>query len=182
MFAQQVAKKYSHALFELAREKNLVDKAWEQFNSLAEYLKKDDTLLNFLAAPQVADQKKHALVEKVFSERLEKPFYAFLVFLVRKRRINFLPEIIEAFDYLVRTEKKLARAACISAVPLTEEERRNVIERLQKKTSLKIELEEKIDKSIVGGMIIMLHNQIIDGSIRHGLNELKNRLMKVKVH
>jgi F-type H+-transporting ATPase subunit delta len=182
MFAQQVAKKYSHALFELAREKNLIDQAWEQFNSLAEYLKKDDTLLNIMAAPQITDQKKYALIEKVFSERMEKPFYAFLVFLVRKRRVKYLSDIIEAFDYLVRTEKRLARVTCISTIPITEEERRNVVERLQKKTSLKIELEEKIDKSIIGGMIIMLHNQIIDGSIRYDLNELRNRLMKVKVH
>ena len=182
MFAQQVAKKYSHALFDLAREKNLIDKAWEQFNSMAEYLKKDRTLLNFMTAPQVTDQKKYAMIKKAFSERLEKPFYAFLVFLVRKRRINYLPDVIEAFDQLVREEKKIARAKCISAIPLTEDERRNVIEQLRKKTSLKIELEEKIDKSIIGGMIIMLHNQIIDGSIRYSLNELKNRLMKVKVH
>ncbi len=182
MFAQQVAKKYSRALFELAREKNLIDQAWEQFDSLAGYLKIDDTLLDFMTAPQVNDKKKFGLIEKVFAGRLEKPFYAFLIFLVRKRRVHYLPNIIEAFDQLVREEKKIARAVCISAVPLNEAERRNVIERLQKKTSLKIELREKIDKSIIGGMIIMLQNQIIDGSIRYDLNELRNRLMKIKVH
>ncbi len=182
MFAQQVAKKYSTALFELAREKNLIDTAWDQFNALAEYLKKDKTFLNFMAAPQVSEQKKYAVVEKAFSERLDKPFYDFMLVLISKRRINFLPDIIEYLDHLVRTEKSLAKATCISAMPITDVERRKVIEKLQQKTSLKIELEEKIDKSIVGGMIIMLHNQIIDGSIRHGLDELKNRLMKVKVH
>jgi len=182
MFAQQVAKKYSHALFELARDHNLIDQAWEQYNSLAVYIKKDDTLLDFMAAPQVNDKKKYGLIEKVFAGKLEKPFYAFLMHLVRKRRINFLPEIIESFDQLVREEKKIARAVCISAMPITEDERKSIIERLQKKTSQKIELEEKIDKTIIGGMIIMLRNQIINGSIRYDLNELKNRLMKVKVH
>jgi F-type H+-transporting ATPase subunit delta len=182
MIAQQVAKKYSAALFELASGKNLLDKAWDQFNSLAEYLKKDKTFLNFMAAPQVSDQKKYALVEKVFSDVLERPFYDFLVFLVRKRRIRYLPEIVDYFDQLVRTEKGIARAICISALPITAEERREVIEQLQKKTSLKIELVEKVDETLVGGMIVMLKDQIMDGSIRHGLDELRNRLMNVKVH
>lgn len=182
MLAQQVAKKYSTALFELAFEKKLLDVAWDQFNSLAEFLRKDRTFLDFMEAPQVSDEKKLALVEKVFADRLEATFYDFLLVLVRKRRVKFLPEIIEHFDRLVRAEKGIARATCITAREITEAERRELVERLQRKTSTKIELEEKIDRSILGGMIVMLHNQIIDGSISHGLNLLKNRLMKVKVH
>jgi len=182
MFAQQVAKKYSTALFELAREKNLIDAAWDQFDALGEYLKMDKTFLGFMAAPQVSDAKKEELIKTVFYDKLNKPFYDFLMFLTRKRRIKYLPDIIEYFDNLVRENKGIARATSITAAAISDDERRRVIEQLQAKTSLKIELEEKIDKSIVGGMIVIFHNQIIDGSIRHGLNELKNRLMKVKVH
>jgi F-type H+-transporting ATPase subunit delta len=182
MFAQQVAKKYSTALFELAREKNLIDSTWDQFNMLGEYVNKDRTFLDFMAAPQVCDVKKYGLIKTAFSGKLDKPLYDFLMFLARKRRIKYLPDIIEYFDDLVRESKSIARVTCITALPISESERQRVIEKLQAKTSLKIELEEKIDTSIIGGMIIMLHNQIIDGSIRQDLIELKNRLMKVKVH
>ena len=102
--------------------------------------------------------------------------------LIRKRRIGFLPDIIDELDRLIRAEKGISRATCITVKPITDGERQKLIEELARKTSLKIELEEKIDKSILGGMIIILHNQIIDGSVRHGLDQLKNRLMKVKVH
>jgi F-type H+-transporting ATPase subunit delta len=182
MLAQQVAKKYSAALFELARERNLIDIAWEQFNSLAEFLRRDETFLNFMEAPQISEQKKMALIEKVFENRLERPFYDFLLVLVGKRRIRFLPEIVEYFDNLVREDKGIARAICISAVPISDAERKEVIARLQRKTSLKIELEEKVDESLIGGMVVMFREQIIDGSIRHGLDLLRNRLLKVKVH
>jgi len=182
MLAQQVAKKYSTALFELAKERNLVDAAWDQFDSMAEVLEKDRTLLDFMEAPQVSDDKKLALLKKVFAGRLEKSFYDFLLVLVEKRRFKYLPEIIENFDLLVREDKRMAKAVCITVRPITDAERLKLIESLQRKTSLKIELEEKIDKSILGGMTVMLRNQIIDGSLRHGLDLLKNRLMKVKVH
>lgn len=182
MLAQQVAKKYSTALFELAKEKNLLDAAWDQFDTLAGYLKKDKTLLDFMEAPQISDEKKLALVKKAFAGKLDKPFYDFLLVLIDKRRFKYIPEIIEHFDNLVREEKSIARAVCITAVPLAEAERKKLIQSLQQKTSLKIELEEKIDKTILGGMVVMLRDQIIDGSIRHSLDLLRNRLLKVKVH
>jgi F-type H+-transporting ATPase subunit delta len=182
MFAQQVAKKYSTALFELATEQNKIDSIWDQFNSLGELVRKDRTFLNFMAAPQISDAKKETLIKNTFSERLEKSLYNFLTFLARKRRIKYLPDIVEYFDELVREYKSIARATCITAIPISDEERQRVIDKLQAKTSLKIELVEKIDKSIIGGMIVLVRNQIIDGSIRQDLIELKNRLMKVKVH
>jgi len=182
MLAQQVAKKYSVALFDLAAEKKLIDTAWDQFNSLGEYLKTDKTFLDFMSAPQIPDQQKEELVAKVFSGRMEKCFYDFLMVLIRKRRINFLPEIIEELDRLIRAEKGIARATCITVNPISDSERSGLIDQLAQKTSLKIELDEKIDQSILGGIIIILHNQIIDGSVRYGLEQLRNRLMKVKVH
>ncbi|UCD95190.1 MAG: ATP synthase F1 subunit delta [Candidatus Zixiibacteriota bacterium] len=182
MLAQQVAKKYSAALFELAREKDLIDIAWDQFNSLAEFLRKDEAFLDFMEAPQISEQNKMALVKKVFESRLERPFYDFLLVLVRKRRIRFLPEIVEYFDNLVREDKGIARATCISATSISEAERKEIIAGLERKTSLRIELEERVDESLIGGMVVMVREQIIDGSIRHGLDLLRNRLLKVKVH
>ena len=182
MLAQQVAKKYSAALFELAREKNLIDVAWDQFNALAEFLRKDETFLNFMEAPQISEQDKLALMKKVFESRLERPFYDFLLVLVKKRRIRFLPEIVEYFDNLVREDKGIARATCISATMISEAERKEIIVRLERKTSLKIELDERVDESLIGGMVVMVREQIIDGSIRHSLDLLRNRLLKVKVH
>ena len=90
MLAQQIAKKYSVALFGLAAQKGLLDTAWDQFGSLGEYLKADDTFLDFMSAPQVPDQHKEDLVTKAFSGKLEKSFFNFLMVLVRKRRIGFL--------------------------------------------------------------------------------------------
>jgi F-type H+-transporting ATPase subunit delta len=182
MLAEQVAGRYATALFQLAREAGLLDHAWEQLNALADYLKKDKTFINFMAAPQITDEKKLDLIKKVFESRLDKPFYNFLLVLTDKHRINYLPNIIEEFDRLVRIERGIVKAVCITTFPLSEAEREKLLIKLAQKTSLKIELEEKIDKSIIGGIVVMLHNKIIDGSIKYNLSLLRNRLMKTKVH
>ena len=97
MLAQEVAKKYAQALFLAAKGKGLIDKAYDQFGDLNRFLKTDDTLLNFLNAPQVLDEHKLKLVRDVFSERLDRLFVELLVVLVEKHQIAFLPEVIDEF-------------------------------------------------------------------------------------
>lgn len=181
MLAQQVAKKYSTALFNLVREKNMVDLAFEQFEDLDELVQKDDTLLQFLLAPHILDQQKTALLKDVFGGRLEPLFLEFLLVLVNKHRIGYLHEIIEEFQGLVAEARGIIVALVTTAVPLTDDARGRLIERLQTKTGKTVELDEKVDPAIMGGMIVILGDQIIDGSVKNRLSLLKDDLMKLKV-
>jgi len=181
MLAQEVARKYAQALFAAAKEKELIDKAYEQFNDLKAFLASDSTLLTFLKAPEVPEEHKEVLVRNVFRERIEQLFIEFLIVLVEKHRIAFLPEVIDEFTRLVEAEKGIGRATVITATPLNETEKSDLVTKLTAKTDLKIELEEKVDPDILGGMIVILHNEIIDGSVRRGLDLLEEQLVKVKV-
>ena len=181
MIAQQVAKKYSQALFAAAKDKGLVDAAHEQLGDLRKLIQHDDTLLKFLNAPHVLDEHKLALVRDAFGERLQQLFVEFLIVLVEKHRVMYLAEIIDEFVRLVEAEKGIARVTVITSRPLVEDQRQNLVTKLTAKTRLKVQLEEKVDPKILGGMIVILHNEIIDGSVRHGLDLIEEQLAKVKV-
>ena len=182
MLSQEVAKKYANALFLSVKEKSLLDDAFEQFGSLKDLLDSDKTLLNFLSAPQVLDEHKLNVIRDVFASRLKELFVEFLIVLVDKNRVNFLPEIIDELRRMIEAENGVGRVTVISAIALNETERKGLSVKLAKKTGLKIILEEKIDNSIIAGMIIILHNEIIDGSTKHGLDLLEDQLSKVRVH
>lgn len=182
MLIWEVAKKYAQALFLSAKEKGLMDKLYEQLGDLGDVVKEDNTLLNFLGAPQVLEDTKISLVREVFSPRVERLVVEFLVVLVDKGRIGFLVEIIDEFRRLVEAEQGLGRITVVTAVPLSDSERSRLIEKMAAKTGLRIVLEEKVDESILGGMIVILYDEIIDGSVRHGLDLVKEQLDKVRVH
>ncbi len=182
MLSQEVAKKYAHALLLSVVDKGMIDVAYDQFKSLKKLITKDKSLVNFLSAPQVLDENKLSLVRDVFSSRMEKLFVEFLVVLVDKNRINFLPEVIDEFTRLIEAERGIGRITVITAIPLIDSERANLKDKLHAKTNLEIILEEKVDPSIIGGMIVILHNEIIDGSVSHGLNAVEEQLAKVRVH
>lgn len=181
MLAQEVAQKYAKALFMSVRQKKLVDQADQQFEALKQLLVMDKTLLNFLAAPQIPDDKKLALIRTVFEKRLERPFMEFLLVLIHKRRINYLPVIVDELDRLIKAEKGIGKVTVITAVKLTASEQQGLIEKLTRKTGLKIDLEAHVKPEILGGMIVILHDQIIDGSVRHGLDQIEEKLGKLKV-
>ncbi len=181
MIAEQVSQKYAKALFMAAKGRNLIDKAYEQFDVLKLVLKKDRALLDFLTAPQVPDERKRELVNNVFGPRIEKLFVEFLFVLMEKHRIGFLPQIIDAFERLVEIEKGMVRAQVITAVAISADEEKNAMSRLETRTGRKVLLEKKVDPSIIGGMIVIIDDEIIDGSVRHGLKMIEEHLGKVKV-
>lgn len=182
MLAQEIAKKYAGGLFLSVEEKNLIGQAHDQLKELGEFLKTDSTLLDFLMAPHVLDEHKLALVRKTFTDRLDRLLVEFLVVLINKHRIKYLHDIIIEFIRLVKAKRGIAMVTVITAIPINDAERHKLIEKLAARTGMTIELEEKTDAGIIAGMVIILHNEIIDGSVRRGLDVLEEQLAKVRVH
>jgi F-type H+-transporting ATPase subunit delta len=181
MIAEQVSQRYAKALFMAAKGRNLVDEAYQQFDALKKVITADRALLDFLTAPQVTDERKAELVNTVFGSRMDKLFVEFLFVLMEKHRIGFLPQIIDAFEKLVEIEKGMVRVQVITAVAMSADEERNAIAQLAARTGRKVILEKKVDPSIMGGMITIIDDEIIDGSVRHGLKVIEAQLAKVKV-
>lgn len=182
MLVWEVAKKYATALFLSVKERRLVDTVDEQMLALKIVLEKDRALLDYLAAPQIPDDNKLELISTVFGPRLDRLLVEFLLLLVRKHRADYLPEIIDAFDRLVKVEKGISQVTAITAVPMRGEEESRLIQTLHARAGMTIELTKKVDPSILGGMIVIMHNEIIDGSVRHALDTMQEQLARVKVH
>lgn len=182
MLAAEVAKRYAHGLFLLAIERNLIDKLAEEMRELDSLLTADKSLLQFLAAPQVRDQDKFAVLRNVFSGKVSREFEEFLTHVVTKRRDAFLHDIAEAFENLVLEHKGYVRTKVVTAVPIDESHKNALASRLETKTQKKIMLRTAVDPSIIGGVVVYLGDKIIDMSIRHRLNILRDELQALKVH
>jgi F-type H+-transporting ATPase subunit delta len=181
MLAQEVARKYAHGLFLAAQDRNLIDQGYQELADVREVVTTESSLINFLQAPQVLEEDKLKLVRAVFTGKIEQLFVEFLLLLVRKHRAGFLTEIIDEYARLVEAERGIGRVTVITAVPITDSEREKLKDRLARKINLKIVLEEKVKPAILGGMIVITHNEIVDGSIRHALDSFNEQLRKVKV-
>src|SRR4030066_1401692 len=182
MILSEVGTRYSTALFNLANKEKKLEQIYKETQNLAGFLKKSSPLQNFLAAPQVRDEEKEKVVKNIWSGKIEGFQLNFLLFLLKKRRIQFFQQIAQDYEKLYKEKLGILEATLISVKNLEKTEQEKLIRKLQKETGKKIQLFNKIDPALIGGTILILANQVLDYSIRHRLNSLKERVLAVKVH
>lgn len=182
MEKQQVAERYAHGLFELTQQSNNTASVHQDFGDLAAILQQDDALIQFLAAPQIVDSDKTAVVAKVFKGKVADQLYHLLELLVAKRRTGFLAEIATEYSRLYHRSKGIVETRLITAIPLTTDEIGSITSRLNKLTGRTVEITTEVDEDIIGGVIAFVGEKIIDCSIRHELQVLREQLLELKVH
>ncbi len=182
MIETKVARRYALALFKTALESGNLDLIATDVSQLKSFANKDKRFLNFLEAPQVPDDQKMKLLEELFTTRLAPRLLLFLHLLLDKHRVSLLPTIAEEFEKLLEEHQGVIKARVVTAVDINEDYKQRLQAKLVEMTGKKIEIIHKIDKSILGGIIVYLHNRVIDRSIKQQLTVLRKNLAKVKVH
>lgn len=178
----RVARRYALALFKSAIASGNLDIVAADIRQLNSFTAKDKNLLNFLEAPQVPTEQKKELLKNLFTTRLSPRLLLFLDLLLDKHRTNIMPDIAEEFEKLMEEHHGLIKTRVVTAIHIPDDYKSRLREKLERMTGKKIEIIHKIDRSIIGGIIIFLHNMVIDRSVRHQLRILRQNLLKVKVH
>lgn len=180
--AKLVSKVYGDALFEEAMEKDVLSEWYEEVQALKTIFLENSDLVQFLNHPQIIKEEKIKTVENIFSGKLSEGLLGFLVIVIEKGRQNdFLP-ICDYFIDRVKEYKKIGVVKVASAVPLSEEQKKHVEEKLLKTTAfVSLEISYTVDESLLGGLVIRIGDRVVDSSIRTRLEEIKRDLMKLQL-
>ena len=172
----EVANRYAKALYLLAKENTTEEQTYQQLQFLADAIEKDAEIMTFLTSPLVASEKK----EKISTEGLNGKFAPetknFLLLLARKNRIEFIPEIVIAYQSLVDTASGVTRGLVRSATPLTDDEKKRVEDTVSKYTNKKVILSYQEDKSLIGGLVAEVGSYTFDDSLTSHLIRLNEEL------
>lgn len=181
MQTEQIDRRYAAALFAVVVERKTLAQTERELTEVEALLKQDPTFMEIMQAPHLLEQDKEATLRRVFAGRLQPVLVAFMILLLHKHRIGYLPGIIARFLEDAAEAQGRLTARVMTAVPLTDDERRDLIAQLRGKTAKTIDLDETVDPRLVGGMVVMLKDRILDGSVRNKLSLLREELMKVTV-
>jgi F-type H+-transporting ATPase subunit delta len=133
-------------------------------------------LRRFLAAPQIAAADKRELMRNALADRLQPLLVRFLELVIEKHREGMLAEILDAWAELLDTRANRQAAAVTTAIPADPEMVGRVRAALERATGKTIVLEERVDPSLLGGLVIRTGDTVIDGSLRSRLTTLHRRL------
>ena len=174
-----IANRYAEALFQLSEEENISKEIYSELHDVVQLIKENKDLDNVFKSPLVAKNEKIDLIEALFNEKINNNLKNFLKILVEKGRISSLQSIELTFKELLNEKHNILEGTVISAVSLTTEKVKELEETLSKKYNKNITLENKVDKSILGGVLVRLGNIQIDGSVKTRLDNIKDQLSQV---
>ncbi len=181
MIVNEVSKTYAGALLEIGTEKNVLSQIEEEYGILMELISEDDDFVSFFNAPVISKEAKKAFVDKIFSGKLSDEFVGFLRVIIDNNRQSVIDDIYRSFIELIDKAKNRKRVKIVSSIKLE----KNVIDKIEgtlvKNLGKDIIVEQKVDESILGGILIEIDDTIIDGTIANSLKVLKDRLMKRKI-
>jgi len=172
-----LARRYARALFEIALERKMLGKVRDELQAFARVLEKDAALRNFLFSPEQTRAAQRQVVEKAFADRFSAVFFNFLLVLIEKRRQTLIQEIIAAFETLHDRHLRKMRALAITAVPMDQKTLEQLRAALSKSLDMDMELQNRVDPEILGGVVVLVEGKILDGSIRQHLRRLGARIL-----
>ena len=174
---EELAQVYSHALFEVASEHDVIDDVREQLGQFADELDENRDLQIFLFSPYFSSQEKKDGIRKIVEDADER-FLNFLELLAERHRMPAIFRIRRAYDALWREENKLLPVTVTSAVELDDGLVEGVGKRIEEQTGKKVELTSRVDPDVLGGLVLQVGNMVLDASIRNRLEQLRKQVAR----
>lgn len=171
-----VAYRYARSLMGLAIERGELAAVQADMRSVAETCAASRELQVVLKSPVIKADKKVRILEQVFAGQVGPITAKFMAIMVRKGREAMLPEVAAAFEELRKVHEGVVTAEVISAVPLDDAARAKVTALAAAKHPGKtITLSEKVDAALIGGVIIRIGDEQLDGSVSRRLGDLRRK-------
>ncbi len=168
---------YAAALFEVARAEGALEVVEEELFKLGDVLAQSDELRSTLTDASIPAEKRQEIVEDLLAEAKATPITTNLVsFVVGAGHARDLPGIISSLVERAAADRQHSVAEVRSAVPLDEDQRKRLAKALSKNLGKEVEVKVHVDPTVLGGLSARVGDLVIDGTVRHRLDQLKETI------
>ena len=177
--SQKIAKNYAQALLELTNNGlQLQETLLNEIKIINESLCKIKNSLDFFNSPGISKDEKKDFIKKIFAGKINEKVLNLLFLLIDNKRFNLIPEIQNQLSKLVNKSNRTIIAEIYSTVDIDG----NTMEKLKQSITNtighneKVEVESKIERSLIGGIKVKINDLVYDGSIKGRLENLKAKM------
>ena len=171
---------YAQSLLELAGDSDQAEAVGGELRDLREVIEKNPAFGTFLSDPSISDEDRTGLLKKVLADQVSKLMMNFLMVVAEKHRLGSLPAISAAYDELLDKQLGKVEVDVIVAQRLTPDALETVRRRVSAALKRDAVVHPYVDESIIGGMILRVQDQLIDGSIRTQLKTIRQRMIAAR--
>jgi F-type H+-transporting ATPase subunit delta len=164
---------YASALFAVAQAEGSLDEVEDELFRFARTLEGSEDLRSVLTDDYVPPAKRQAVVEDLLGSKSSALTAQLVSFVIGAGRGRDLPAIVDRLVQRAASAKQRTVAEVRSAVPLTADQQERLAAALANATGKDVALKVVVDPNVIGGLVAQVGDQVIDGSIRHRLDQLK---------
>ena len=170
--------RYARALFDVAQKEAEIQEVGRELGSFASVVAGHEMLARVLTNPAIPAQRKRAVIEDLLARagRVAPVVSKLLLLLADRDRLVLLPEIDAAYHARLMDHAKVVRAELTTAVPLPDDRIATLRSGLASVTGRQVEIETKVNPSIIGGAVARIGSTVYDGSVTTQLQKVKERL------
>lgn len=179
MIEKTLAKRYATALLEVNHREGTVEDTESTLLALKSVYEKDARFRSVLGSPKVSRAQKKDLLRKALAGA-STSLQEFMGLLVEKRRTDLIPDIADMYDRLADATKGVVRVQVKSAFPLKPDQESKLRGELERLTGKKIEIEASADRALRGGMLVMIGDSVVDGTLANRLKGLREQLNELQ--
>jgi len=178
MIEGSLSRRYSKALFELARETQREESIGQEIEAfLSAYSGSElPTVLNNLAFG--LDSRKKILAEVAKNLQLTPLSENFLSLLLERDRLSYLPSIVTSYRRLLNAARGRVEAKIVSAAPLEPGTIERLLDSFRRVSGKDVIFREESDPKLIGGIVVELEGRIYDGSVRTQLEKMTQRIAR----
>lgn len=178
MTPRAAAVRYARALFDVAQKERLdLGQLDRELSGFTQLVANNEPLARTFFNPAVPAPRKRAIVEQLLTRSpLSPPVARLLLMLAERDRLTVLDELTRAFRERVMDSQQIVRAEVTTAIPLPPERVAAVRQGIASATGREVQLETKVDPSIIGGAVTRIGSTVYDGSVVTQLQKLKETL------
>lgn len=178
---QIISARYAQSFFLLAQEQDILSKAKEDMELIALTCKENKILDAIFNNPNITTGKKKGILSDLFAPKVHKLTLQFILLLIDKRRVILLRDIAQQFGNIYNQYKGIKVALLITAKPIEQALKEKIKAQLASVFSCSIELQHKIDESVLGGFKVMIEDKYYDATLANQLTELRREFCKDKI-
>ncbi len=181
--AQQIAGVYAAALLQAAETRGEIDDILAELGELVEKVAGADPQVGaFFLSGTIGRDRRSAVLRAAFEGRCSELFFNFLLVVNDRERLDLLRPILAMYRRLRDQRARRVRVQVYTAVPLADQQSRNLEQQIRDALRLEPVLETHVEEELIGGLIVRVNDWVYDGSVRTRLDTLRKQLIERSSH
>ncbi len=167
---------YGQSLYDLASSENLADDILCQMQTVRKLFTENPDYVRLLTEPSIPKKQRLALLDEAFGSDMQPYLLNFLKILVENGIVRDFGGCCRRYTALYNADRGIAQAEVTSAVPLSGQQLERLRAKLEEISGKKIQLQPKVDPSVLGGLRVSLEGKLLDGTVKGRLDDLRRKV------